>query len=182
MEDEWENKFVTTVGLITSNGPHGYDIMAAEWTHQISYVPPLIAVHVNPKHATYDNINFSNEFGINICSENQNILSSVSGGNSGRNVDKIKVLKELGFSFYKADKINVFMVKDCAMNAECRLINKIVLGDHVMFIGEVVSAKSHNINPIAYSSGKYWKLNNNIKKPSENTFKKIQELIKENKK
>ena len=182
MEDDWENKFVTTVGLITSNGPHGNDIMAAEWTHQISYNPPLIAIHVNTKHATYDNINFSNEFGVNLCSENQNILSNVSGGSSGKNVNKIKVLEELDFNFYKADKINVLMVKGCAMNAECRLINKIVLGDHVMFIGEVVSTKSHDINPIVLSNGKYWKLNNNIKKPSEKILKKIQNLINKNKK
>ncbi|MEK7603406.1 MAG: hypothetical protein AAB459_04170, partial [Patescibacteria group bacterium] len=46
-------------------------------------------------------INFSNEFGVNLCSENQNILSNVSGGSSGKNVNKIKVLEELDFNFYK---------------------------------------------------------------------------------
>ena len=40
--DEKTTKFVTNVGLITSNGPYGYNIIAAEWTHQVSYSPSLI--------------------------------------------------------------------------------------------------------------------------------------------
>ncbi|MBI2110294.1 hypothetical protein HYT51_00760, partial [Candidatus Woesearchaeota archaeon] len=36
-------KFVTNVGLITSTGPHGDNVMSAEWTHQVSYSPGLIA-------------------------------------------------------------------------------------------------------------------------------------------
>ncbi len=40
-------KFATNVGLITSNGPVGHNIMAAEWTHMVSYSPGLIAVSIN---------------------------------------------------------------------------------------------------------------------------------------
>ena len=34
---EGTRKFVTNVGLITSDDPHGNNIMAAEWTHLVSY-------------------------------------------------------------------------------------------------------------------------------------------------
>ncbi len=47
--DEKSNKFVTNVGLITSNGPYGHNIMAAEWTHHISYNPGLIAVCIQDR-------------------------------------------------------------------------------------------------------------------------------------
>ena len=44
--DRRTRQFVTNVGLITSVGPLGPNIMAAEWTHQISYSPSLIAANI----------------------------------------------------------------------------------------------------------------------------------------
>lgn len=49
-------KFITNVGLITSNGHFGTDVMACEWTHHISYRPGLIAVCIHPDKATHENI------------------------------------------------------------------------------------------------------------------------------
>ncbi len=37
-DDDRINKFVTNVGLVTSNGPHGQNIMACEWTHQATQI------------------------------------------------------------------------------------------------------------------------------------------------
>ena len=136
--DSTSNQFVTNVGLITSNGPYDHNIMSAEWTHHISYAPGLIAVCINPNDASHANIEKTKEFGINLCAANQATLSSVAGGYSGKKYDKIKALKELGFKFFKAKKIDVLMVEDAAMNAECKLIKKMKLGDHTSFIGEVV--------------------------------------------
>src|SRR3989338_2700836 len=98
-------KFVTNIGLITSNGPHGQNIMTAEWTHHISYSPGLIAINVHSYDATYDNIMKSKEFGVNLCGIDQSVASSVAGGSSGKEVDKIKILQDLGIEFYKAKKI-----------------------------------------------------------------------------
>ena len=33
--DARSNKFITNVGLITSDGPFGADVMACEWTHPL---------------------------------------------------------------------------------------------------------------------------------------------------
>jgi len=146
MSLEWGSdaarKFATNVGLTTSNGPHGYNIMATEWTHHVSYEPSLIAVCLAPDHATTANIKKTKVFGVSICAFDQNILSSVSGGSSGKTTDKIKVLEGLGFEFYKAKKIDVMMVKGASMNAECKLVKEIELGDHIMFVGEAVEVSS----------------------------------------
>jgi flavin reductase (DIM6/NTAB) family NADH-FMN oxidoreductase RutF len=52
MELPWNeprsNKFVTIVGLITSSGSSGPNIMACEWTHHLSYKPGVIAVSLCP--------------------------------------------------------------------------------------------------------------------------------------
>ncbi len=152
-------KFITNVGLITSNGRWGHNVMAAEWTHHISYSPGLVAVNIGPEDATTDNIMGSKEFGVNLAAENQNVLSSVSGRSTGKEVDKIAVLKELGFEFYKARKIDVLMIKGSALNAECKVVKHEEAGDHTMFVGEVVELLvDENIRPLAYHDGKYWKM------------------------
>src|SRR3990167_9063066 len=107
-------KFVTNVGLITSKGPYGDNIMSAEWTHQVSYEPGLIAICLKSSEATHSNIKETKEFGINLSAQDQNVLASVAGKNSGKNVNKIDVLKELGFRFFRAKKINAFMVEGAA--------------------------------------------------------------------
>ena len=175
--------FVTNVGLITSNGPRGYDIMACEWTHQVSYEPGLIAVCINPKDATHDNISKTKEFGVNLCASDQNVLSSISGRNSGRNVNKIEALKELGYSFFKSKKINVLMVEGAAMNAECRLVQELKLGDHMAFVGEVVELYPvSGKEPLVYHSQKYWKLGQNIPKPQQEQLDRISNVIEKHKK
>src|SRR3989344_1725210 len=103
--DEKTVQFITNVGLITSTGPYGDNIMAAEWTHHVSYSPGLIAVCIGLNKATLENIRATKEFGVSIAATDQNVIASVAGGSSGKNVDKIKALKELGFKFYRANKI-----------------------------------------------------------------------------
>jgi len=175
--EEHTQQFATNVGLITSNGPNGYDIMACEWTHQVSYRPGLIAACIGYRHATHPNIKKSKEFGVNLTASDQNILSSVAGGSSGKDVDKISALKELGFEFFKAKKIDVFMVKEAAMSAECKLVKTIELGDHTMFVGEVVELYPIGKESLVYHAGKYLKFGNKISKPEKKELDKIQEVV-----
>jgi flavin reductase (DIM6/NTAB) family NADH-FMN oxidoreductase RutF len=162
--DPRSNKFVTTVGLITSEGIDGPNIMACEWTHHISYNPGLIAVSLGRTKATVENIRNSKEFGINLCAKDQSILSSIAGGYSGSKYNKIEAIKELGFEFTKANKIKTLMVKGAALNAECKLFQEITFGDHIMFIGEVIDATQNSEKqPLVYHDGKYWSLDTIIK-------------------
>ena len=81
--DERSNKFITNVGLITSDGPSGADVMACEWTHHLSYSLGLIAVCIGPEKTTHENIKQTKEFGVNLCSTDQSIMSSIAGGYTG---------------------------------------------------------------------------------------------------
>lgn len=174
--DRRTRQFLTNIGLITSDGPWGPNVMAAEWTFHISYAPSLIAVCIHPWDATAENIAQSREFGVNLASEDQSIISSVAGGYTGKEVDKMAVLRELGVEFYDAKKIKVLMVKGAAMNVECRLFKQEELGDHVMFVGEVVEISAdERIKPIIYHNGKYWSLGEHVPRPPE-VFEKIEKL------
>jgi len=174
-EESW--KFITNVGLITTTGPYGNNIMAAEWTHHVSYRPGLIAVCVRPGKATHENIKKTKEFGVNLCATGQTVISSIAGNTTGKEVDKIKVLEELGFKFYKAKRIKAPMVEGAALNAECKLIKEIELGDHTMFVGEVIEVSANQGEPLAYNKGKYWKLGERIEKPPEKELERIRKAI-----
>ena len=177
--DERSNQFITNVGLITSDGPFGPNVMACEWTHHISYQPGLIAVSLGLTKATVENIRTSKEFGVNLCASDQSVLASVAGGYTGSMYDKVNALKDLGFEFYKAKKINSLMVKGAALNIECRLYREITLGDHITFVGEVVEASNNpDKAPLAYHKGKYWIMDTNLIKPSMEERERIKTVVK----
>ncbi len=138
--DPISNKFATTIGLITSNVSIGQNIMACEWTYHISYDPGLIVVSLGPTKTIVENIRASKEFGVNICSTDQSVLSSIADGCSGYHYNKIGILEELVFQFYDAIKINSVMVNGASLNVECKLFSEITFGDHIMFIGKVLEA------------------------------------------
>ena len=176
-------KFITNVGLITTNGKIGNNIMAAEWTHHVSYSPGLIAVCISKMNqATTLNIRESKQFGVSLSSLNQTVISSIAGSSSGKDTDKIKALKELGFKFYNGKKINVLMVKDAALNVECKLIKEIELGSHTIFIGEAIEISSSDIEPLAYNGGKYGAIEFNIQNPSDQEREKYLRILEKHKK
>lgn len=179
-DDRRTRQFVTNVGLITSDGPHGPNIMSAEWTHYLSYEPALMAVCIAPSHASHDNIAQNKAFGLNLASVNQTMLASVAGGNTGKEIDKFPVLEALGFTFYPAEHIDVLMVKDAAMNAECKVVKQLELGDHTMFVGEIQSIDADpSIKPLVYHNGKFWRVGEHIEKPNKTTLDTIKKLVEE---
>lgn len=182
-DDRRTRQFVTNVGLITTDGPNGPNIMAAEWTHHVSYAPSLIAIFIHREDATWENLSKTKEFGVNLAAEGQNWVASVAGGSHGQDVDKISALKELGVRFYRGKKIKAPMVRGAAMNAECKLIKTEETGDHVMCLGKVVEISAgKNTKPLAYHNGMYWKLGKQIAKPPEAFLAKIRKAVEKHKK
>jgi flavin reductase (DIM6/NTAB) family NADH-FMN oxidoreductase RutF len=148
--------FATGVGLVTSTGRHGSNVMAVEWTMHISYEPMLIAIFIHEGSATYENIMDTKEFGVNISSDEQASLVNIAGGYSRKEIDKLNIGL---FDTYDARCIKAPMLKGCVINAECLLVNHYKIGDHVAVIGEVVDAKfDRTKSPLIYHQGMYRKI------------------------
>jgi len=182
---DYTKKFITNVGLITTTGPQGDNIMAAEWTHFISYKPGRIAVLVGKHYrkATGVNIRKTKQFGVSIAATDQNVLSSLAGKVSGNEYDKIGALKELGFKFYNGKKIKALMVEGAALNVELKLIKTVEVGSHTMFIGEALEATPNpNKEPLAYHQNRYWKLGENISKPPQEELGRMNAVLEKHKK
>lgn len=179
---EPSSKFITNVGLITSDGPHGPNVMAAEWTHHVSYEPGMIAISIHKIDSTYENIAKTKEFGVNLCAIDQNVVASIAGGSHGKDVDKIAVLKELGVRFYKAKEIKAPMIEGAALNVECKVVQEHVVGDHVLLIGEAVDVRMGDKESISYHGGKYYKLGEQVKKPPQDVLDKIRASVEKHRK
>ena len=110
-------------------------------------------------------------------------MSSIAGGYTGIKYNKINALKELGFEFYKANRINVVMIKGASVNIECKLIKELTLGDHTTFIGEVVEASNNpQKEPLAYYEGKYFIMNEKVEKPSDEERERMRQIVEKHKK
>jgi len=175
---EAREAFVTNVGLISSNGFHGHDVMAAEWTMQISYDPGLIMVSIGPGKATSENIAETGVFGVSIAADHQNVLSSVSGGSQGKQTNKLPMLQEMGFTFTKAKDIDVYLVDESMLRMECNVIDERTYGDHIIFVGEASNIECENDrNPLIYHSGKYVGVGADIAKPNEQEREQMKALM-----
>mgnify|MGYP001607481482 CR=1 FL=1 len=180
---EYHQKFITNVGLITSDGPNGKDIMAAEWTYLVSYSPAHILVSIGSRKATAENILKTKMFGVSITAEEQNWISSIAGGSSGHTHDKIDALKEMGVSFTKGKELDVLLVEGASLQAECKLLEVIDKGgDHLLFLGEVVNGTFSKNKPLAYHENKYWKMTTLIEKPSEKKRTEMKETAEKHRK
>ncbi|MBI3639805.1 MAG: flavin reductase family protein [Thaumarchaeota archaeon] len=149
--------FTTGISLVTSSGPHGQNVMAAEWTMQISYKPMLIAVFIHEGSATFENIKKTKEFGINVSSEGQTMAVNIAGGYSRREIDKLKV--KGFFEFLSSRKIKSPMIAGCIVNVECKLVTMKKLGDHTMVVGRAVTISyDETKKPLIYHSGRYFRI------------------------
>jgi flavin reductase (DIM6/NTAB) family NADH-FMN oxidoreductase RutF len=156
-----ERYFSTGVSMITSRGTRDPNVMAAEWVMQISYSPVLIAVFIHNGSQTIKNIEKTKEFGVNVASKDQTTEVNVAGGYSGSEIDKLKI-KNI-FRTIKPQKIKTPMISGCTINAECKLVRKKKMGDHVMLVGKVVYIKHDDTkSPLIYHKGRYFGLDSTI--------------------
>jgi flavin reductase (DIM6/NTAB) family NADH-FMN oxidoreductase RutF len=156
--DDVHRYFATTVGLITTSGRHGRNVMAAEWTMQVSYDPMLIAIFIHDS-PTLWNIKDTMVFGVNIASGDQAGLVNIAGGYSRTEIDKLAIPGI--FQTYRGRSAP--MIRGCALSAECRVRSIRKMGDHVMVVGEVFAATFDETKlPLVYTRGNYRRIGGKI--------------------
>lgn len=103
---------------------------------QVTAEPATIAVSINKQNLTHEYIEKSNFFTVSILSENTPMgFIGNFGFKSGRDIDKFK---DVG---YKLGKDKVPLVLDNALACiEAKVINKIDVGTHTIFIARVEDA------------------------------------------
>jgi len=127
-------KLINPIAIITACYDGQVSGFIASWITQVSFVPPLVMVAMNPLHYTYDLVTNSNAFAINILKADQAELVDLFGKSSSRKVDKFaETLYELGSTGSP-------ILKDCLAFVDCRVMWSKEAGDHVVVVGSIVNA------------------------------------------
>ena len=107
------------------------------WTMIVSGNPPMMAIAVAKKHYSIEAITHSKSFTIAFPSSDMADAALFFGSKSGRDTDKFA---EFDCKTEPAKAIDSLLLADAVANFECTLDSQIPVGDHIIFVGEVVSS------------------------------------------
>lgn len=169
----WTALFPCPVVLVTCVDSQGKpNIITLAWVGTVCSDPPMLGLGIRPHRYSYKLIEGSGEFVVNIPTVE--ILREVDfcGTVSGKDVDKFS---ETGLSPEPAEKVKPPLIRECPVNIECVLKEKIPLGVHHLFIGEIIRVHIDQevlnergridfakVSPFVYNQGEYWSLNQKI--------------------
>jgi flavin reductase (DIM6/NTAB) family NADH-FMN oxidoreductase RutF len=123
--------------LVTCNDKKGQtNIITLAWHTPISRTPPLYGISIAPKRFSHKCIEVSKEFVINFIPYSLVQEAHFCGTHTGRLTDKVCTT---GLTLISEKKLHTPMIKEAYAALECKLVDKKTVGDHVLFIGEVVS-------------------------------------------
>ena len=101
--------------------------------------PPMIMIGIVPNRYSFELIKETGDFSVNIPEKSLIDKVKYCGSSSGREIDKFK---ELNLTAVKSDRISSFIIDECPVNLECKVIHtfEVEKASHVWFVGEVVSS------------------------------------------
>ena len=107
------------------------------WTMIVSGRPPMMAIAVAKTHYSVEAITHSRSFTIAFPTSEMADAALFFGSKSGRDTDKFA---EFDCPTEPAKDIDSVLLADAVANFECTLESQVHAGDHIIFVGEVVSA------------------------------------------
>lgn len=130
--------FPTQAALVTVKDKEKTNIITVAWHCTISKKPPLYGISIAPQRYSHKLIEESKEFVINFMPYEMVEEIQFCGTNSGRNIDKID---NISLNLIDSEKVSTKTIKESFSCFECKLFNKITLGDHTFFVGNILNAK-----------------------------------------
>jgi len=161
---------VVLVTCVDSTGKP--NIITLAWAGTACSEPPMIGLGIRPTRYSHKLIENSKEFVVNIPTTKILKETDYCGMTSGKDIDKFSTTK---LTPEPADKVKPPLIRECPVNIECILKNKLALGVHDLFLGEIVQVhidqkvldNKGNIDftkadPFTYNQGEYWSLHKKL--------------------
>lgn len=150
------------------------NIITVAWAGTVCTNPPMVSISVRPSRYSYQILEETGEFVINLTNESLVKACDYCGVVSGRDVDKFA---KTGLTPIPMEHVHAMGIDESPVNMECKIAEKRELGSHTMFIAEVVgvtvddqymdeTGKFH-INEsglVMYSHGEYFALGKKLGK------------------
>jgi len=133
---------VYVVGVV---GDERSNAFTAAWVTPVSFDPLLLALSINPQHASYGLLRTGRVFSINVLSKDQLALAEHFGC-PGRS-DKLATVA------WQRGKTGAPLLDDVVAHFECETAAEYPAGDHVLILGKVVAGclLRADLEPLLYS-------------------------------
>jgi flavin reductase (DIM6/NTAB) family NADH-FMN oxidoreductase RutF len=165
------------VVLIGANVNEKPNFEALAYVGIVESTPPMISISSYETHYTNIGIKENRTFSVNTPSEGMIEITDYCGLYSGKEVDKSDI-----FEIFYGELKTAPMITHSPLNLECKVVKiidtKEISGaeeSHEIFIGQIIHAYADEyylteeekpdilkLNPLIYSSSKYWKLSESI--------------------
>ena len=148
---------VVVVGTYDGSGKPNMVTLA--WVGICSSEPPCVAISLRKARHTYSNIVERKAFTVNIPSEKYIKETDYVGIVSGKKVEKFSATK---LTPVKSSLVDAPYVSEFPIVLECKLFQKIEIGVHTQFVGQIMDVKADDsvlekgvpdmkkVNPIVY--------------------------------
>lgn len=154
--------------VLVSCGVEKANIITLAWVGTVCSDPPALSIGVRPERFSHHLIAEAGEFVVNIPRADQVGVVDYCGQVSGREVDKWAAC---GLTPAPAHKIRTPLIAECLVALECKVLQRLTLGTHDLFIGEIVAVQAEEAvlterghidyqkaQPLAYAGGYYWQV------------------------
>jgi flavin reductase (DIM6/NTAB) family NADH-FMN oxidoreductase RutF len=140
-------RFGTGVTVVTSCAPDGTRLgVTANSFNTVSLEPPIVLWSLSDKSPSLAGFLAAGHFVVNVLSLDQLELSRRFSRPAADKFAGIPCSEGLG---------GMPVLKGCAATIECRIINHHVVGDHVLFLGQVQRYAYEEADPLLYCNGQY---------------------------
>ena len=160
---------VVLVSCADRKQPENRNLITLAWAGTVNSEPPMVSVSIRKSRYSHGLIMESGEFVVNLVDERMAKATDFCGVKSGRDTDKAK---ETGLNYIPAEGMDIApAVEGAPVSLCCRVRQRLELGSHDLFIGEIVSVmvrqgladergslRLDKAGLIAYSHGLYQKL------------------------
>lgn len=165
---------VPAVMVSVADQNHRPNIITVAWAGTVCTNPPMVSISVRPSRYSYEIIEKTGEFVINLTNEKLAKACDYCGVVSGRDVDKFK---KTGLTPVPVEHVKAPAIAESPVNIASRVVESHPLGSHTMFVAEVLGVTvddtyldetgKFDINGtglIMYSHGEYFALGKKLGK------------------
>jgi flavin reductase (DIM6/NTAB) family NADH-FMN oxidoreductase RutF len=125
--------------LVTTVDVEGkVNVFTVGWTGIACTRPPMVTIAVRKERLSYENIQATGEFVINLTTAEMLKMTDFCGCRSGRKVDKIK---HFGLELDPGSDVKVPSLVKSPVALECKVTSVTELGTHDLFLAEIVRNK-----------------------------------------
>jgi flavin reductase (DIM6/NTAB) family NADH-FMN oxidoreductase RutF/DNA-binding MarR family transcriptional regulator len=140
-------KFATGITVITAIAPDGTKLgLTVNSFSSLSIDPPMILWSLDKQSKSMDALCAAPHFAVNVLASGQMDLSNIFARTSDEKFDGIEL---------EQSELGLPLLAGTVAHFECRNINQIDGGDHVIFIGYVENFDMGSKKPLLYTNGEY---------------------------